>query len=134
MGNNEWLEISSMQKFTDYIRTMVYMNFAENTEENDLTLSFQELSKKEQVELNNLLDIEECILIVKENVKIVRHKINKEKKYLINDTRLNKIIEDINQRMISNIIKDLVGKGLLETAFDEEKNDFVFWAKKDNKE
>lgn len=134
MGNNEWLEISSMQKFTDYIRTMVYMNFAENTEENDLTLSFKELSKKEQVELNNLLDIEECILIVKENVKIVRHKINKEKKYLINDTRLNKIIEDINQRMISNIIKDLVGKGLLETAFDEEKNDFVFWAKKDNKE
>lgn len=134
MGNNEWLEISSMQKFTDYIRTMVYMNFAESTEENDITLSFEELSEKEQVELDNLLDIEECILIVKENVKIVRHKKSKEKKYLINDKRLNKIIEDINHRMVSNIIKELVAKGLLETAFDEEQNDFVFWTKKDNKE
>ena len=134
MANNEWLEISSMQKFTDYIRTMVYMNFAESTEENDITLSFEELSEKEQVELDNLLDIEECILIVKENVKVVRHKKRKEKKYLINDKRLNKIIEDINHRMVSNIIKELVAKGLLETAFDEEQNDFVFWTKKDNKE
>ena len=31
--------------------------------------------------------------------------------------------------MVSNMISNLVKKGLLESAFDEEKNDFVFWKK-----
>jgi hypothetical protein len=31
--------------------------------------------------------------------------------------------------MISNIIQGLVKKGVLHTAFDNEKNDFIFWVK-----
>jgi len=31
--------------------------------------------------------------------------------------------------MVSNIINSLVKKGLIETAFDSEKNDFIFWVK-----
>jgi hypothetical protein len=36
--------------------------------------------------------------------------------------------------MVSNIISGLVQKGLVETAFDEEANDFVFWVKNDQEE
>jgi hypothetical protein len=36
--------------------------------------------------------------------------------------------------MVSNIISGLVQKGLVETAFDEEANDFVFWVKKNEEE
>jgi hypothetical protein len=35
--------------------------------------------------------------------------------------------------MISNLLNTLVNKGLVETAFDEKSNDFVFWVKNENK-
>ena len=31
--------------------------------------------------------------------------------------------------MISNMLNTLVNKGLLETAYDNESNDFIFWVK-----
>jgi hypothetical protein len=31
--------------------------------------------------------------------------------------------------MISNILNSLVNKGMIETAFDNKSNDFVFWIK-----
>ena len=33
--------------------------------------------------------------------------------------------------MTSNIVNGLVQKGLIETAFDSEANDFIFWIKED---
>ena len=39
-------------------------------------------------------------------------------------------MEQLCERMVSNIIQSLVKKGLVETAFDNEKNDFIFWVKK----
>ena len=33
--------------------------------------------------------------------------------------------------MVSNIVKGLVSRGLVESAFDSEKNDFVFWVRTD---
>ena len=44
---------------------------------------------------------------------------------------LYKMIEHVNQRMVSNIIAKLVNGGLLESAFDDEKNEFIFWKKED---
>jgi hypothetical protein len=34
--------------------------------------------------------------------------------------------------MISNILSKLVSEGLLDSAFDTEKNDFIFWVKENN--
>jgi len=31
--------------------------------------------------------------------------------------------------MVSNILQGLVQRGIVETAFDDESNDFVFWVK-----
>ena len=44
------------------------------------------------------------------------------------------IVHKLNDRMVSNIISGLVQKGLVETAFDNEVNDFVFWVKNDENE
>ena len=34
--------------------------------------------------------------------------------------------------MTANILNNLVSKGYVDTAFDEEENDFVFWVKEDS--
>jgi hypothetical protein len=39
------------------------------------------------------------------------------------------MIESFNSRMISNMLNHLVNRGLLETAYDADSNDFVFWIK-----
>lgn len=137
-NNGDWLEISDIDKFTDYIRNIVYINFKDEDidEENyivDINDSFESLTKEEIEELESVLDKKECINIIKETSRKMRHKKTKKIKYLMDDKILYDIIENINQRMVSNIISNLVKKGLLESAFDEEKNDFVFW-KKDNKD
>lgn len=143
-----WLEISDMDKFADYIRNIVYINFKEENDSEDIP---EENTKKEQInyeldldkdvdlltneellELNSVLAKKECEIIIKEVSKKLRNKKNKTIRYLINDKRLSKIIEDVNQRLVSNIIAGLVKKGLLESAFDNEQNDFVFWKKEIN--
>ena len=40
----------------------------------------------------------------------------------------------MNSRMISNLLNGLVSKGLVESSYDSELNDFVFWIKDENKE
>lgn len=128
-NEEEWLEISNLKKFTNYIRTMVFKSFSNEDEEIDVLNCFANLTQKEKEELDNVLGLKECSIIIKGIAKKIRHKTTKKVKYIVNGDMLNQIIEDINQRMVSNIIQVLVSKGVLETAFDEEKNDFVFWTK-----
>ena len=40
----------------------------------------------------------------------------------------------MNHRMTSNILNNLVNKGLVETGYDGNSNDFIFWIKDENKE
>ena len=130
-----WLEISNIEKFSDYIRNIVYINFKDDsiTDEDDINIdiAFEDLTDEEKKEIASILDKQECINIVKETSRKVRGKKSKKIKYLMDDKILYDIIDNINQRMVSNIIANMVKKGLLETAFDEKKNDFIFW-KKDN--
>ena len=131
MKEDEWLEISNIKKFTNYIRTMVFVSFSKDEPEEDILKCFEELTEQEKEELDNLLDIQECLLIIKGLARKVRNKKSRKIKYLVSSEMLNQMIEDVNQRMVSNIIQVLVSKGILETAFDEEKNDFVFWTKEE---
>jgi hypothetical protein len=36
--------------------------------------------------------------------------------------------------MISNILNNLVNKGVLESAYDADLNDFVFWIKEEDEQ
>lgn len=134
--DSEWLEISDIEKFTDYIRKMIYINFSEENAESDIQDCFQQLGLEEKQEINQVLTLNECVEIVKENCRKFRHKKTKEVKYVIDSDSFDDIIHKVNQRMISNIISALVSRGMLDSAFDEEKNDFVFWVAQqdDNKE
>ena len=126
----------------EYIRNLVYVNFKEdelNEEqlkqeewEHTLTEELKNLSQDEMEEMENVLDKNECASIIKEDCKKIRNKRTQEVKYIMNDTILYDMIDHVNQRMISNIISKLVKQGLLETAFDTEKNEFIFWKAEDN--
>ena len=50
----------------------------------------------------------------------------------MNDKMFLAIIESLNERMVSNLLNSLVNKGLVETAYDDEDDDFIFWVKEDN--
>lgn len=129
---NEWLEISDLNKFTNYLRKMVYINFSEDKDEEfDLLINNQAMQGIDNDELNQCLTVKESKIIIRELAKKFRNKHTGKIKYLVNDEILYSIIENLNQRMVSNLIASLVSKGLLESAFDTEKNDFVFWAKKE---
>jgi hypothetical protein len=53
----------------------------------------------------------------------------------LSDQKFIEMMECFNSRMVSNILSGLVQKDILDSAYDEELNDFVFWVKDDeNKE
>ena len=54
--------------------------------------------------------------------------------YSINEEKYMDMIECFNQRLVSNMIQKLAQSGLLEIAFDDEKNDFVFWVNKNGQD
>ena len=43
--------------------------------------------------------------------------------------QFDEILIQLNQRMVSNIVRGLVKKGVVDSAFDSERNDFIFWVK-----
>lgn len=53
--------------------------------------------------------------------------IKKGKENLVTEESLANIVENINNRIISNSIAKLVSEGNLESAYDEKLNDFIFW-------
>ena len=61
------------------------------------------------------------------------NKITKKERYIISTKNYLEMIESFNARMISNLLSHLVSQGFIESAFDTEANDFIFWMK-DNAE
>ena len=56
-------------------------------------------------------------------------KSNQEIVLFISDDDYHIFLEDLNRRLVSNLIGSLVNKGVLDSAFDDERNDFIFWVK-----
>lgn len=50
-------------------------------------------------------------------------------KNLISHKQFIKILHAFNQRIVSNILLELSKEGLIESGFDDEANDFIFWVK-----
>lgn len=127
-NDETWFIIKDFNGFVESTRGLVFNNFGKH--ENDDILSFT-IDPKDLTEINSILSFEESETIIKSLVKKQNHKISKKSRYVINDTIYLQIISDLNDRMISNILNGLVNKGLVESAYDSESNDFVFWIKKD---
>ena len=128
--SNEIFIIDDLPKFIESTRVLVFNSFSQ-TEEGIDELSFllSELDKEEVGELNETLTQHECETISKD---FIRKEINKKTKtirFTISTKRYMAMIESFNSRMISNMLHNMVNKGLLETAYDVDCNDFIFWIK-----
>tara|TARA_B100001094_G_C18152219_1_gene784313 strand:+ start:862 stop:1320 length:459 start_codon:yes stop_codon:yes gene_type:complete len=130
-----WMEIINLHKLADFSRKIIYHNFDESNDEYSdqefLEIVTQmKLSTENYEELEQVLPIQETKNILK-SLCILKHR-KKRTVYLIKEDDYDEFLVQLGQRMISNIVLGLVKKGLVDSAFDDEKNDFVFWVKKKN--
>lgn len=134
MKNNEDDElvyvISDINKFVDETRKIIFTGFGKSEEEDEDVTTLDELidnlTDSEIEELDQTLTQDECISILHDYVQPRKTK-NGKKKYVINEDQFNEIIEAFNARLVSNLLTSLVNKGLVESAYDSEENDFIFW-------
>jgi len=130
MSKKGWLEIMDLDKLINFSRKLVFLNFDPKNDALSDNRFFKKiedenLSKKDQAEMDEVLSFDESLSIFKEFIK----KSKKDQQWYMKELDYDIILENLNERMVSNIIRSLVKKGFLESAFDNEKNDFVFWVK-----
>lgn len=133
MTNKDWYIIKDFESFVDSTRALVFNSFGKQKNE---SLEDAELSvlPEEQDELDRILSHNEASLIAKDILKKQTHKITKETRYLVSDISYMEFVNALNHRMVGNILNSLVNKGLVESSFDEQANDFVFWIKEEKPE
>ena len=136
--SNGWLEVVNLEKLVKFSRKVIYYNFDEsNSKLNDE--SFMEKienisNEKDDAEMERVLPYKEIEAIFGEFLQRRNSKETKKKAWFLKEKDYNIILEQLSERMVSNIVRGLVKKGLVESAFDDEKNEFVFWVKgNDNK-
>jgi len=123
---SDWYIISDFEEFIDTSRLLVFNSFGSKSEEDD-NRTYTELTVDEQTEIDKILSYNECEIIAK---SIVRKQVNKktnDTRYIISDKTFTDMINSFNERMVSNLLQVLVNKGLIETAYDSESNDFLFY-------
>lgn len=124
---DEWYEIVDIEKFVESTRVLIFDAFGKkNPELENLATDLQELKEQERLEIDSVLTQQEALLIVK-NLAKKKHGV-----YSINNKIYSQIIDSFNTRLIGNMLSSLTSRGLLETAFDSESNDFVFWVPENN--
>lgn len=130
----DWFVINDLDDFTDKIRNIVYNNFglSDEDEKSNIDYMIDSVRDNDQEELDRVLSHCESLTIIKANIKKQKNKRTKKTRYILNDKIFADIIYSLNDRMISNIINRLVQKGVVESGFDSEINDFIFWVKEDD--
>lgn len=134
--SKRWFIIEDLDKFVESTRVIIFDGFG-NKEKNSENIAnkLSDLSKEDQDELNDVLTQNECLIMAKEFIKTQKNKLTNKTRMILDNRSYMKMIETFNSRMVGNMLNGLVNRGLLESAFDEESNDFIFWVKDDtNKE
>lgn len=128
-------EIKDLEEFTESTRRVVFSGFGKSVQEtpDDFTDMLEKLSSEEENEMNQVLSQKESILIIQSMIKTQTNKKTKQIRYIINEKIFEEIIEALNARLVSNILSNLIKRGLIESAYDDKLNDFVFWVKEDDK-
>ena len=128
MDRDDWLEIVSIKKIINFSRKLVYYNFDEETSNMDDATFLEKIDNigpDTEPEMDLLLPYDECKRIFKTMI------FTEANRMYVKDNDYDDFLVQLNQRMVSNIIHGLVRRGVLHTAFDDEKNDFIFWVKKE---
>lgn len=134
MKEKESFIVDDLNKLVEATRVLVFDNFGKTNKEEQDELSFlmTDLGSDDIEELNVVLTQEECMIIANGFVRPQINKKTKQIRYIITNGEFMEMIESFNSRMISNLLNNLVNKGVLETAYDEKCNDFIFWMKDEN--
>ena len=130
----QWMEVLNVTKLLNFSRKLVFYNFDStysSLDDEEFILKVGEIKLSEEPEVDKLLPYKECLLMFNEHLHRRKRK-NDSKRYTtyIKDADYDLFLEQLCERMVSNTIQSLVNKGLVETAYDSEKNDFIFWVKK----
>ena len=126
MKKDDWLEISNSTKLINFSRKLVYYNFDDETalmDDETFLDKIDNIQNDYDPEMDVLLPFDECEIIFSSFTFL------DDKLLYITDDDYDTFLMQMNRRMISNIVQGLVKKGVLHTAFDNEKNDFIFWVK-----
>ena len=134
MNDEQWFFINDFDDFVDHSRSLVFKFFGEvnNIADDSMTASLAQMSQEELEEMDETLTHDESAIIIKNHAKKQVNRKTKEIRYCLTDKLLQSIIEDMNNRMISNILNSLVNKGVLDSAYDSDQNDFIFWVKEED--
>jgi hypothetical protein len=132
--NDEWFVVTNLDELINATRALVFNNFGKQDSKEPDIISFT-IHPDDLKEIDTVLSFEESKIIVDNLLKKQTHKITKQIRYMVNDQKFSEIISSLNDRMVSNILNSLVNKGLVETAYDSDSNDFIFWIpNNDNKD
>jgi len=129
-----WMEIVNIDKLVDFSRRVIFYNFDEandDLDDEDFMKKIEKIESKDSTEMDKVLPRDEVKAIFSDLVFKKRNKNTKKVALFIKEEDYEQVLAQLNQRMVSNIVKGLVSKGLVESAFDSEKNDFVFWVRTD---
>jgi len=129
--NSNSFIIKDMIGFIESTRALVFNSFGKTEKDikDDINLNIDPIEKDE---IDKVLSFDESEIICKEFLKKQINKKTKSIRYILTDDIFLSIVESLNDRMVSNVLNSLVNKGLVETAYDSESNDFVFWVKDKN--
>jgi len=132
--DDDFMEVVNLDKLVEFSRQLIFYNFAIEDEDDETDDEFiskvKNIKKEDKEELDRLLPFKESKLIFKSSLKKQINRRTKKIRYVIKESDYDEVLVELNSRMVSNIIRSLVKKGLVETAFDDDKNDFVFWVSK----
>ena len=133
-SDEDWFIINDLDEFVNKTRTLVFNSFGKENDQDISDISLDISSESELEEMNIILSHNESLIIAKNILRCQTNKKNKSKRYLVSTGLYHKYITSLNERMIGNILNRLVNKGLVESAFDNDSNDFVFWIKDENED
>lgn len=129
--NNDWFVVSDYDSFVEHTRTIVYFCYANESSLNDMSDKII-LTEEEISELDQILSFKEASDIINSNLQQQTNSVTKAKRSVLNEKIYLNILQEMNTRLTSNLLRSLVDKGELEMGYDNEADDFIFWVP-DNK-
>lgn len=131
----EWYKITDVEQFVESTRVLVYSVFGstDNNDNDQINIMLEHLVEEEKQEIEEILPQKEAMSIFLEFSKQKKNKRKQIIDHYISDKSYFRFIESLNARLVSNMLNSMVNKGIVESAYDAEVNDFVFWIKDSQK-
>lgn len=110
MSEGEIFCIMNLEKYADFVRKKAAASFSENYKD----------------DIDGFMTVAQAVDMVKENSLGT----DEEKRYLIDDKSYEELFEAMKTRIYNAGLSKLAASGHLECAWDEEKNEMIFWSSK----